>query len=235
MSFGDRLAQADTLVQTLQTHIWRPLSRRLDVVPYGYETHINEGVRGRMRFLRTPTSKFVRFTPDFFVLDRQKPENLYLLEYKVTQTPLFSKARIRQMGQEAGLTGLDWPDVGQMEADAYDNYLNLHQAGLRVVVLNYCAYHSRPLLCDFIHNLQVLHRDVVTTDTKKGSRTPFINFYAPGLRQLSRFLHDEHGLKIAEPAYNQAIQTLTNHLPITHHPQSPLYKAQPPASITNSE
>jgi hypothetical protein len=225
MSFGDRLAQADTLVETLRTHIWEPLARRLDVVPYGYETHIAANVRTAMRFLRTPTAKFVRFTPDFFVLDRQKPENLYLLEYKVTQTPLFSQARIRQMGQAVGIPDLDWSDIGQMEADAYDNYLNLHEAGLRVVVLNYCAYHTRPLLCDFIHNIQILHRDVVTSKTKKGSRTPFINFYAPAMRQLSRFLHDEHGLKVADSAYSQAMQTLATHLPITHHALSPLNSA----------
>lgn len=222
MSFGDRLAQADTLVETLQTHIWEPLARRLAVVPYGYETHIAPEVRTAMRFLRTPTAKFVRFTPDFFVLDRQQPENLYLLEYKVTQTPLFSKGRMRQMGQVAGIPDLDWPDIGQMEADAYDNYLNLHEAGMRVVVLNYCAYHSRPLLCDFIENIQVLHRDVVTGETKKGSRTPFVNFYNPTMRQLSRFLYDEHGLKINEATYNQAITHLTTTLPITHHAQSPL-------------
>lgn len=225
MSFGDRLAQADTLVETLRTHIWEPLARRLDVIPYGYETHIAAHVRTAMRFLRTPTAKFVRFTPDFFVLDRQNPENLYLLEYKVTQTPLFSQARIRQMGQAAGIPGLDWPDIGQMEADAYDNYLNLHEAGLRVVVLNYCAYHTRPLLCDFIHNIQILHRDVVTSETKKGSRTPFVNFYAPTMRQLSRFLYDEHGLKVTDSAYSQAMQTLATHLPITHHALSPLHSA----------
>jgi len=225
MSFGDRLAQADTLVETLRTHIWEPLARRLDVVPYGYETHIVANVRAAMRFLRTPTAKFVRFTPDFFVIDRQTPENLYLLEYKVTQTPLFSQARIRQMGQAAGIPDLDWPDIGQMEADAYDNYLNLHEAGLRVVVLNYCAYHTRPLLCDFIHNIQILHRDVVTSETKKGSRTPFINFYAPAMRQLSRFLYDEHGLKVTDSAYSQVMQTLATHLPITHHALSPLNSA----------
>lgn len=223
MSFGDRLAQADTLVETLQKLVWEPLSRRLAVVPYGYETHIAPEVRTAMRFLRTPTSKFVRFTPDFFVLDKQQPENLYLLEYKVTQTPLFSKGRIRQMGQEAGLPNLDWPDIGQMEADAYDNYLNLHEAGLRVVVLNYCAYHTRPLLCDFIKNIQVLYRDVVTGDTKKGSRTPFVNFYCPTMRQLSRFLYDEHGLKIGDAAYTQATEQLQAKLPVTHHPKSPFY------------
>jgi hypothetical protein len=222
MSFGERLAQADTLVTTLQTHIWASLSRRLAIVPYGYETHIAPEVRAAMRFLRTPTAKFVRFTPDFFVLDKQKPENLYLLEYKVTQTPLFSQNRIRQMGQATGLSDLDWPDIGQMEADAYDNYFHLHQAGLQVVVLNYCAYHTRPLLCDYIQNIQLLHRDVVTTETKKGSRTPFINFYCPTMRQLSRFLYDEHGVKVDETAYTQAITTLLTQLPITHHPQSPL-------------
>lgn len=222
MSFGERLHQAETLVNTLQTHIWGPLSRRLEIVPYGYETHIPPGIRTAMRFLRTPTAKFVRFTPDFFVLDKQKPNTLYLLEYKVTQTPLFSQSRLRQMGQAANLPDLDWSDVGQMEADAYDNYLHLHEAGLRVILLNYCAYHTRPLLCDFIQNIQLLHRDVVTTQTKKWSRTPFINFYCPTMRQLSRFLYDEHGLKIDDHAYTQAVTTLQAELPITHHPKSPL-------------
>src|SRR5688572_25734594 len=126
MGFGERLAQAGIFITIVNTRIWHapPLADRVIIVPYGYETHVPDVARRQMRLLGTATSKFIRFTPDFFVLDCSQPENLHLLEYKVTQTPVYSSARIASIGRSVGIQDLRWQDVGQMEADAYDTYIS---------------------------------------------------------------------------------------------------------------
>src|SRR6266516_2237829 len=171
MAFGERLAQTDTFITIVNTRIWHEprLADRVIIVPYGYETHVPDVVRQQMRLLGTATSKFIRFAPDSFVLDCNQSENLHLLDYKVTQTPVYSSARIASIGRSAGRLDLRWQDVGQMEADAYDTYISIASLGVRVVILNYCAYHERLLLCDHIGNIQVLHRDVVRASTRSGS------------------------------------------------------------------
>ncbi len=110
-----------------------------------------------------------------------------------------------------------------MEADAYDNYLSLYNANVRIAILNYCAYHSRLLLCDFIENIVLLHRDNVTV-SRDGSGTPFINFDCNSMRSLDTFIFEEHGVKVNETSYNNALHDLVDLLPITHHQSSPLYK-----------
>src|SRR5689334_20345951 len=121
MGFADRVVQANTVIAVLDAHIWQapPCKGRLTVVPYGYETHVSDAVRQQMRYLRTTTSRHIRFTPDFFVLDRQYPDRIYLFEYKVTQTPLWSRNRITSIGQANSITDLTWQNLAQMEADAY--------------------------------------------------------------------------------------------------------------------
>ena len=221
MEFRDRLNQADALVKIVDNHIWEPLSERISIVPFGYETHIPDAIRKQMRFLRTVTSRFIRFTPDYFVLDKEYLKKIYLLEYKTTQTPIYSKSRISMIGRAGGVPCIDWKDIGQMEADAYDNYMAMQSLGVKVAVLNYCAYHSLVLLCDYIENIQLLHRDKVTTVTQTGSRTPFVNFNCKSMRILHKFIQDEHGIDVGTQTHMAACEELQRQLPVKHHRNSP--------------
>lgn len=223
MGFGERIAQADTVVIAVNERIWNvaPLVGRIFVEKYGYETHVRPQVMRRMNTLGVVTSKFIRFTPDFFVLDQQRPESIYLLEYKTTQTPLFSTSRIREMQYNTKLSTLRWQDIGQMEADAYDAYMKLHTLGARIVILNYCAYNERLLLCDYIERIQILHRDKVTGPTTTGSRTPFVNFDCTGLRTLETFILEEHNIVIDSNTYQSVLYDLSVQLPVKHHEKSP--------------
>ena len=225
MAFDDRLAKAGTVVEIVNGLVWgvAPVSDTITVVPYGYETHVPDSVRQQLRYVRTVTARLVRFFPDFFVLDAARPANLYLLEYKATTTPLYSNSRISRIAKTAGKPGLGWQDIGQMEADAYDNYVALQGLGVRVAVLNYCAYHDRPLLCDYVENVTAVHRDSVQLSTTKGSRTPFINFDCRELRSLDLFIEGQHGVVPDAEAYSAACEALRSALPVEHHRQSPLY------------
>jgi hypothetical protein len=228
MGFRDRLAQTDTLIQILKICLWDrdPLAGRLRMVDYGYETHVPDNVRQSMRFLRSATAKHIRFTPDFFVLDLHQPEQTYLLDYKVTQTPLYSPHRLAQIQSCSQIADLSWQDIGQIEADAYDNYMALSSTGIRVAILNYCSYHPPFLLWDLVQNFPILHRDRVSSDCSAGSGTPFVNFDCRSVRPFDRFLAEDHQLHLDPSHQQELIQHLREKLPTKHHPRSP-YGSKP--------
>ncbi len=203
-----------------------PFADRIIIVPFGYENRILGPARQRMISMRDATAKYIRFTPDFFLIDQRKINReqeplIYLLDYKTTQTPIYSKNRIAEIASSANLPNLTSSDIGQMETDAYNNYTAIHSLGVRVAVLNYCAYHPRLLLCDFIENVRVLRQDRVTTQTMTGSRTPFINFYCGSMRSFQNFLIQEHSIKMNDHDYEELCKELQEKLPITHASASP--------------
>ena len=222
MEFQDRTDASNILIRVAEQHIWDNLPT-LYHVEMGYETHIPDRVREALRYVRTATARHVRYAPDFLVVDSQNPDNVYLLEYKCTQTPLYSQFRINQIATQANRESLSWEDIGQCESEAFDNYAALNEIGIRVAILNYIAYHDRLLLCDFIENIEELHRDRVTSTTQRGSRTPFVNFDANDMRTLQTFLEMTHDIPSSSiaPLFGAACSELQQRLPIKHHSRSP--------------
>ena len=225
MEFKDRSEGSDILIEVVCRHIW-DRSRLLYHVETGYETHIEEEVRSYLRYVRNETARHIRFAPDFLVIERQKPENVYFLEYKCTQTPLYSPRRITEIAERAGKESLDWADIGQCEAEAYDNYMALSEIGVRVAILNYVSYHERLLLCDFVDKVTELYRDRVTTQTQRGSKTPYINFDVTPMRTLQEFLSEEHPIEShrIQAVFQEICSELQQRLQTRHNEKSPLYE-----------
>ena len=220
MEFQDRAEGSDILIEVLKRHFWNK-SESLYHVETGYETHIPEEIREVLRYVYNETARHLRFAPDFLVVQKQDPSNVYYLEYKCTQTPIYSDKRIQLIERQSNRQSLCKPDIGQCEREAFDNYMALSQIGVKVAVLNYIAYHERPLLCDFIGNIEELHRDEVTTQTQTGSRTPFVNFDATSMRTLQEFLAATHGIRSERIAtyFEDALSELRQQLPVRHHPE----------------
>ena len=178
MKFEERSQASITLVDIVSKYFWNSKElQSLYHVEMGYETQeMPEDVREHLRHIRNKTTRHIRFTPDFLVVDKEKSDNIYYLEYKCT------------------LTTAGYPNRGQMELDAYDNYAALHDIGVKVAVLNYVTYHDRLLLCDFIENIEVVRRSEKLTQTSTGRwGTPFVNTNLNGMRTLLEFLVDIHG------------------------------------------
>ena len=124
----------------------------------------------------------IRFQPDALVQHRDAGEDTYILiEYKATTTPRYS------------FRNLQW-DRGQIEADPWEYYLRQIQAGERLAILNYCSFHSRPLLCDYpTADWQVGGRQTVSR-TATGSGTDFYNTDLRMMRPFEQFMEDEFGV-----------------------------------------
>ena len=226
MDFKKRTGASDTVIRLTKEHIWDNISS-IYHVEMGYETHIPRHVRNIFRHVRTETAKYVRYTPDFLVVDKNDPDNSYLLEYKSTQRPLFGDlaAWITR-----NVTRRPFPreDIGRCEQDAYDNYVTLSKKGIRIAVLYYVSYHRRPLLCDFIENILEIDRSDGLVGKGDGSQTPIVNFDNESMRSLPWFLNHTHGISIdtIKPYYQNAAKELLNKLPTRYKKGDPVLRQQ---------
>jgi hypothetical protein len=228
MPFDSRIEQSTNGIEILKAQIWEkpPFAGRIIIVPSGYENRVLDDARQLLISMKNITAKFIRFTPDYFLIDKDKKDQnnepfIYMFDYKTTQTPLYKRERIAMIADAAHIPNLRAEDIGQMETDAYENYQRIHSLGVRVVLLNYCAYHPRLLLCDYIERIKVIWQGRVTTNTQTGSRTPFINFYCPSTRDFQEFLAQEHDIHLNPQIYNAVLEELKDKLPVKHLSDSP--------------
>lgn len=176
--FNQRTQTSDELINILSSYYWNQSAiKELNQIvhfEYGYETHIEQNVQTKLRLRQSKTAKHIRFAPDFLVFKNNKANSDFLLEYKVTKTPRYSY-RDNQ-----------W-NYGQVEADAFENYLNLISMGICVAVVIYCPYHSRPLLCGFPDNSWI-YGDRQRTYSSSGSGTDYYNINLTKIPEFSSFM-----------------------------------------------
>lgn len=177
--FNRRTEASAKLIELLSQYFW--VNVDLIHYEYGYETHIEKRVQSSLRLRESTTAKHIRFAPDFIVYDENVPNIDFLFEYKVTKTPRYT-LREQQWYQ------------GQIEADAFDNYINLVKAGISVAIVIYCPYSERPLLCD-VPQLSWLSSKRQRTSNSLGSGTDFYNINLTKLRTFEQFIEQE--LKIS--------------------------------------
>jgi hypothetical protein len=186
MSFSKRIATASAIISELNAAYWEKEEIRtmhsILHIPYGYEMHISFQAQNVLKKVYTKTSKHIRFTPDFILL-QEGNQKIFLCEYKVIKTPRYS------------LGANQW-DSGQIEADAWENYINLINAGIDVAVVIYCPYHARPLLCD------VVSQNWINTERTKvissaGSGTPYVNVNLKEIRIFESFMHAYFNVPLA--------------------------------------
>ena len=185
---AERSAQGDILVKIILENYWSSGQIALGFGfrhhPNGYEHLVPEDERLELRHRYDEEAFNIRFWPDALVLPRAgEVASRILLEYKATTTPRYS------------FRDLQW-DRGQIEADPWENYLRRIEDGQRLAILNYCSFHSRPLLCDYpTSQWQVGGRRRVA-HTLTGSRTDYYNTELGLLRTFDQFMLDEFGVPL---------------------------------------
>ena len=198
--FQTRREQADRLIKLFETEYWSQPNiadaRGFIHEPHGYETHQSPQVR---EFLRTrrddATAKSIRFRSDFLLLAQTGGgRGVTMLEYKSTTTPRYTAGPAQ------------W-DQGQIEADPWEYYAQLRRSGNRLALLNYCSYHSRPLLCDFPSEEWVVGGRQRVAHTVRGSRTDYVNIDLLKIRIFEEFMKDEFGVpcEVSEPLVHRIL------------------------------
>jgi hypothetical protein len=190
MGFSARNEKAARLVRDVAQMLWAsPVIQDTGPYfhePYGYEALLSHEAQDVLRRRHDATADHIRFAPDFVLVypNRRNNRNVLLLEYKVTTTPRYTFKEEQ------------W-DFGQIEADSWENDLQLSTLGIAVALIIYCPYHSRPILCDFVKPelANTLRRQVQSTYT--GSSTDYVNIHLKSMRTLGEFLSDELGIPYA--------------------------------------
>jgi hypothetical protein len=210
-SFEDRIEVANALVNALNRYYWERLPQQYGVlhVAYGYETHVPRHVQDRLKRIYTTTARHIRFTPDYFIV---AGNTVLLFEYKVMKTPRYSE-RERQ-----------W-NIGQMEADAWENYMNLLRADIDIAILIYCPYHPRPLLCG-CPDENWLVRARTHVQATRGSGTPYVNVDLSCIDEFDVFSTETLGIPLNLTRHlldHSFFNELMNNplLQTSHHPRSP--------------
>ena len=116
--------------------------------------------------------------------------------------------------------------IGQVEADPWEYYLRLTKQGERIALFIYCAFHPRPLLCDFpTENWAGSPRQQVRS-TKTGSQTDYYNLDLTKLRTFHQFMADEFGVptETSTPLLRAVLNTVKSdpRLQTRHDPNSQL-------------
>ena len=224
MPFEHLTFKEKTLVEIVEEYVWNNLDG-VEHFPYGYETYIPQDIRnilGRFSVEDNPTARHIRHAPDALIV-RRTADVLYLIDYKSTTVPMWSRRLIREISRNAG-RNVRWQDIGVIHTTSYDNYVKLKEIGVKVAILTYIAYHDRLLLCDYIETMDELRRAPVAF-TDKGSGKDVINFDASQMRTLQEFLVDTHGAAAAHiaPQIQRARSELQQRLPVEHDRGSPLH------------
>lgn len=216
MGFLQRSAKSDRLIELLSQYYWNNSIIKQNHIfheIYGYETHISTSVQEILKRIYTKTAKHIRFTPDYIVGQSNSIgiEPIVLIEYKVTTTPRYT------------LKDKQW-DIGQIEADAWDNYINLANAGVKVAILIYCPYHPRPLLCDFPNDTHIIQARQYVQRTQFGSGTPYCNINLRALHSFDEFMQTQFNMPLtsSKPLIKQILNISKDDplLQITHAEKS---------------
>lgn len=182
--FENRINTADGFVERMKEYYWKTIeiqNKNIHMHEYGYENFIDKEMMNILRTRRSNTAKFIRYAPDYILCSDEKE---VLLEYKVTKTPRYTYKE------------LQW-DRGQIEADAFDNYINLCKANIEVAVLIYCPYHSYPVLCG-IPNMNWIIGDRQRTYQSSGSGTEFYNIDLNKIEHFDIFMEKHFGISHIE-------------------------------------
>ena len=214
-TFEERSRLANTIVEQLNDNFWRKLPKLgypIDHVPFGYETRTPSGIQDKLKKINSDTAYHIRYAPDYFVINGTT--DVFLLEYKVMRTPRFSERKNQ------------W-HIGQMEAEAKNNYKRLQRCGVDVAILIYCPYHSRPLLAGFWDDGWLI-RSRTSVKMTRGSGTDYVNIDLSLVPSFDEFAEETLGIPqpVTQSLLGAQFFAELRSLPILqtdHHPSSPCF------------
>lgn len=180
-SFKDRHKTTNAFIELLHEFLWKKIDEKFGIKHFavGYENLFPEKIQNILRKIYDRTSIFIRFLPDYMIVDL-KNKRSWFIEYKVTRTPRYSEG-YRQ-----------W-SIGQVEANAWENYIDLQKIKVKVIVCVFCPYHKRPLLCSYPKD-ELAIRNKTFVKTSLGSGTPYINLDLEKFEWFHNFISRELGI-----------------------------------------
>jgi hypothetical protein len=205
----DRMNLTERLCELL-----RPLFEHHDIsfCDYGQNVLITENpaLIARLRKLDVKKSDvvcMVKFSPDF-VLWKETPKTILMLDAKVSITPMFFDSAITSLKIKSRDSSLNRYRIAEVEREAWDNYTKRFPPK-KVAICMAAPYHPRLLVAEWASDLKGLYRfEADLNEDADGSGTPHVNIDLGKMRSLDRFLSEEFQLKVDADLYQDALNII---------------------------
>jgi len=155
-------------------------------------TLIHKRVATRI-YKKSPAALMVKFMPDYLAICPKisGEHGIFLLDAKVSITPVFFHQHIERIKRAAGLAELKREDIGEIEREAWDVY-NSYYPGDRLAIIMASPYHPRLIVAEWVSKIQCLYRLRKDRNVDSGgSGTPHVNIHLGKMRSAEAFLQDE--------------------------------------------
>jgi len=228
-TFEKRYSLSQFIIDNLQ-FIFNP--DEIEIIPFGFEKIGGNNV-ALNNFIKTPesnlshSSMIVKFAPDFILLKKTTPQQLYFLEIKASVTPLYSQNRLDEISN-AQKRRVKISDVGDIAREAWNAYNNLFP---NTIIIDGCSYNSKLLMAQFVNNIRCLrcyetpsepyqcnlcpmkNKDFFENGRNfmsSGSQTPHTNIDYSSFMEISDFFK-QLGISTNEHAIDNLKNKIKNH------------------------
>lgn len=153
------------------------------------------------RFKEQNIFLMLRYLPDFIALDENKNSiNSFYIDTKVLFTPVYLDTFKNQLKNNLNLK-IQTENLGLIEREAYLSYKSHHNSGSKVLIIVICTYNPEIILCSFVEDLEILHKEQKDRNfNSSGSTTPRVNINLQKMTPLNLFLK-----KLNKDKYNQEL------------------------------
>lgn len=154
-SFNQRYGLSDIIVKNVG-ELFNP--EDVEIVPFGFENITNEN-KFFSDYIKTTesnmsySSMLVKFAPDFIMLKKSKPQEIYFLEIKASKTPLRFYSRFNELQSAYPRRNLKLSDIGDIAREAWNAYYNLFP---NTIIIDGCSYNPKVLMAQFVDKIECL-------------------------------------------------------------------------------
>lgn len=152
--FRGRYSVGETLSENLKSFFNED---EIELIPFGVEK-IYKDNESLKKFIATPNSNFshsammIKFAPDFILLKKTEPQELYFVETKDSVTPLCYEGVIKKI-REKHKRMIPISDIGIIAREAWNAYKNLFP---NLIIVSAATYNKSLLKAQFVNKIVCL-------------------------------------------------------------------------------
>lgn len=172
------------------------------------------------------SAMIVKFAPDFILLKKSEPKELFFIDVKHSIAPTWSPARLKMLREKNHDDSLSTDRIGVVAREALLSYRRYYP---NTIVLMACPYNTKLLMAQFAKDIRCLYCyhspnredydcancptitggffDVERAVNSVGSQTPMTNVDLDSFKPAAEFF-DEIGIELNETILNDLLQEI---------------------------
>ena len=164
----------------------------------------------------------LRWLPDFLVLilnSNSRFMDAFYVDIKAMYTPVFLPSLPKQLEKAHGKKFLI-ENIGNIEREAYKSYMSHYKSGSKVFLIIACSNNPNLILCDYIENIEVLHKDERERNMQSsGSTTPRVNINLEKMIPIKEFFKDNFNKPFSEDLNQRLLSSVRSDLSFIGKPR----------------